>query len=81
MESVEAAAIGNELWPLVLEHVPDRSPALLGMGFACRNTRAASVRSKGPTGWGRGTSLSVNEGFRTPAPWRTVVRGLGPALG
>src|SRR5271166_5546575 len=52
------SAIGNELWPLVLEHVPDRSPALLGMGFACRNTRAASVRSKGPTGWGRGTSLS-----------------------
>jgi hypothetical protein len=32
VESIEAAAIGNELRALVLEHVPDRSPALFGMG-------------------------------------------------
>ncbi len=32
MESVEAAAIGNELRPLVLEHLPDCSLALFGMG-------------------------------------------------
>ena len=31
MESVEAAAIGNELRTLVLERLPDRSPALLGV--------------------------------------------------
>ena len=33
MESIEAAAIGNELRALVLEHLPDRSPALFGMGM------------------------------------------------
>ena len=32
VESVEAAAIGNELRPLGLEHFPDRLIALLGMG-------------------------------------------------
>ena len=32
VESVEAAAIRNELRPLLLEDVPDRPPALFGMG-------------------------------------------------
>ena len=32
VESIEAAAIGDELRALALEHVPDRSPALFGMG-------------------------------------------------
>ena len=32
MESVEAAAIGDELRPLLFEDLPDRPPALLGMG-------------------------------------------------
>jgi hypothetical protein len=31
MEPVEAAAIGNELWPLLLEHLPDRLAGPLGM--------------------------------------------------
>src|SRR5271166_6290309 len=31
VESVEATAIGNELRALVLEYLPDRPPALLGM--------------------------------------------------
>src|SRR5208282_1800840 len=31
VEAVEAAAIGNELRTLVLEHLPDRPPALLGV--------------------------------------------------
>src|SRR5271154_5492861 len=31
MEAVEAAAIGNELWPLLLEHFPDRLVGPLGM--------------------------------------------------
>ena len=32
VESVEASAIGNELRPLLLEDLPDRPPALFGMG-------------------------------------------------
>ena len=33
VETVEAAAIGNELRPLLLEHLPDRPLGLLGMGM------------------------------------------------
>ena len=33
MEPVEAAAIGNELGPLLLEHLPDRLAGPLGMGM------------------------------------------------
>src|SRR5208282_701833 len=36
VESVEASAIGNELRPLLLKDVPDRPPALFGMGVRFR---------------------------------------------
>ncbi len=32
VESIKAAAIGNEPWALGLERLPDRSPALFGVG-------------------------------------------------
>src|SRR5271165_5833799 len=43
-----------------------------------RRSHMDSVASLLP-GWAAMDARS-GEGFRTPAPWRTVVRGLGPAF-